>query len=192
MNYILSKLFHFVLVLSSDAPSLPDGDSFLEKIIPNIWAFLVQFLALVVLIIIFFIVGYKPVRNIIRKRQEHIENQINEAENINQESKQKLSEADATLLMSKKEALKIIDDAKEDALRQKDKIIKQANEEVSEIKDKAQKDIARDKERAKDEIKRTIIDVALDASKQVLSREINEADNEKLVDEFIEQLQEEK
>ena len=96
MNYFLSKLFHFVPVLSSDAPSLPDGDSFLEKIIPNIWAFLVQFLALVVLIIIFFVVGYKPVRNIIRKRQEHIENQINEAENINQVSKQEVCKVNST------------------------------------------------------------------------------------------------
>lgn len=190
MDTILSKLFHAVLVLSSGAPSLPDGDTFIEKIIPNVWAFLVQFLALVVLIIVFFIVGYKPVRNIIRKRQDHIESQIHEAENRNQMSLQKLSEADATLLESKKEAIKIIDDAKEDALKQKDKIIKQANVEVSEIKDKAQKDIVRDKERAQEEIKRTIINVALDASKQILNREINEADNEKLVDEFINQLNE--
>ena len=75
--------------------------------------------------------------------------------------------------------------------KQKDKIIKQANIEVSEIKDKAHKDIERDKEKAQEEIKRTIVSVALDASKEVLKREINENDNVKLVDDFINQLNEE-
>ena len=192
MGEILSNLNRFVLVLSSSFPSLPSGDTFIEKVIPNLWAFLVQFLALVVLIVVFFLVGYKPIRNIIRKRQDHIEAQIHEAENLNQQSKQKLLEADSNLLESKKEALKIIDDAKEDALKQKDKIIKQANIEVSEIKDKAHKDIERDKEKAQEEIKRTIVSVALDASKEVLKREINENDNVKLVDDFINQLNEEK
>lgn len=183
MINLLSNLIP--LGLSSSYPSLPDGESFLEKIIPNIWAFLVQFLALVVLIILFFVLAYKPVRNIIKKRQDHIEGQINQAEKTNLESQQKLNEANLTLSTSKKDALKIIDDAKEDALKQKDLIIKQTNEEINNLKTKAQEDIKREKERARDEINKTIIDVALSASKEVLKREINEDDNQKLIDEFI-------
>lgn len=177
--------------LTSSYPSLPDGESFLQKIIPNIWAFLVQFLALIVLIVIFFVFAYKPVRNIIRKRQDHIEGQINEAEKTNLESKQKLTEATITLNESKKEALKIIDGAKEDALKQKEMIIKETNEEINNLKLKAQKDIERDIKRAEKEINNTIIDVALSASKEILKREIREEDNDKLIDEFIKNINKE-
>ena len=185
MNLFLSLI---PFGLSSTYPSLPDGDSFLEKIVPNIWAFLVQFLALIVLIIIFFVVAYKPVRNIIKKRQDHIEGQINEATRVNTESKEKLIEATVTLKESKKEAIKIIDDAKEDANKQREVILKNTNEEITNLKIKAQQDIEREKERAKDEIKRTIIDTALLTSKEILKREVNENDNEKIIDDYIDNL----
>ena len=74
---------------------------------------------------------------------------------------------------------------------EKNKIINATKEEVRNLKIAADKDIEESRRRAKDDIKREIIDVAFQASEKILQREINEDDNEKVLNNFIDSLNEE-
>ena len=65
------------------------------------------------------------------------------------------------------------------------RIINATKEEVRNLKIAADKDIEESRRRAKDDIKREIIDVAFQASEKILQREINEDDNEKVLNNFI-------
>ncbi len=191
MNY----LNYFISVLSdttSDYPSLPSGEDFLAKIIPNIWAFLIQFLSLIVLVIIFFVFAYKPVRKIVKKRQDAIDNEIKSAFDNNNKSKQDLQIAKQTLSDARKNADEIIENAKLEANKQKNEIIKQANEEVRQIKINADEDIKKKYESLKDDIHNEIVDVALLASKQLLKRNVDDKDNREYVKEFIKEVDLEK
>ena len=49
-------------------------------------------------------------------------------------------------------------------------------------------EIAKSKEKALDDIHNEIVNVALDASKAILNREINEEDNSRLIEDFIKEV----
>ncbi len=174
---------------SADYPSLPSGDSFMNKIIPNLWAFLVQLLAFIILLVVVFVFAYKPVKKMLQKRQDHIENEIKEADEKNKTAQENAIEAEQNVLEAKKKANEIVEEARNEALRQKDIVIAQTNDEIVKMKLDAEEDIARSKEEAKEEIRKEIIDVALDASKELLKREVNSDDNKKLIDEFVKDIE---
>lgn len=188
MSFLLN---HFLLIgatLFSDYPGLPSPEEFMQKIIPNLWAFLIQLLALLIMIIIFFIFAYKPVRKILNKRKDHIESQISEAEKKNELASKTQFEANNNLLESRKKADQIVTEAKEIAKTESRKIIDSTNLEVTKIKQAADEDIASKKEAAKDDIRKEIINVALDASKEIIQREVSEDDNRKLVNDFLKEM----
>ena len=86
------------------------------------------------------------------------------------------------------EAMAIVEKAKADALLEKDRIALEARKAREEEVKKAKEEIAQEIEASKDEVHKEIVSVALDASKKVLSREVNSKDNEKLIDDFIKDL----
>ena len=53
------------------------------------------------------------------------------------------------------------------------------------LKEDAQNDIVRSQEEALESIRKEMVSVALDASSELLKRNVNSDDNEKLVDDFI-------
>ena len=69
-----------------------------------------------------------------------------------------------------------------------DEIILEAKAEVSEMKKQAEIDIERAKEDAKQDIRNEMVNVAISASEEILKREVDNADNKRLAEEFINQL----
>ena len=197
MNNINLFLASFINIYSettsngSDYPGMPSGDSFIGKIIPNVWAFLVQILALIVLVIVFIIFAYKPVKKIIKKRQDFIQEQIDSARNQNQEAEQNLKQSQANIIDSYKKADQIIEVAKKQTLLEQQEIIDKTKQEIIKMKDDAQKDIELKKQAAQEEIKQEIINVAFMASNELLQRETKTSDNEKLVEQFIKDIKKE-
>lgn len=165
-----------------------DSESFTSKLIPNWISFVAQLGALVVLITVVIIFAYKPVKKIIRKRQDYIEDNIKEAEKskaIWQENELKSKE---TVLASNRTAADIVLEAKEQALKERESILKQTELDVLKMKQDAEEDIVRMESEAKDAIKKEIVNVALDASKELLGREVSSKDNDRLLEEFIEEI----
>lgn len=155
----------------------------------NIWDFLMTFTAFIVLLLIVFYLGYKPVKEAIQKRKEYVENNIKVAEDRELKSRTLVDEATSTLETSKKEALKIVEDSKEVALKEKEKILLEAKEEAKLEKEKAKQEIIQEIEAQKDLIHKEIVDVALTASEELLSREVTSEDNKRLLDDFISDLE---
>ena len=170
-----------MLVLQSLFPGAQD---IIDKLFPSGWQpFLVQFIAIILL--------FKPVRKIITTRQDHIEANIKEAEEKRLSANEYLSKSQEEIKVAKIKAQDIIVEAQKTAENEKNKIINATKEEVRNLKIAADKDIEESRRRAKDDIKREIIDVAFQASEKILQREINEDDNEKVLNNFIDSLNEE-
>ena len=79
----------------------------------------------------------------------------------------------------------IITEATKKAQVRSDEIIAEARSEASSIMDKAYVEIEREKKKAVNEIKDEITDIAFEAAKLVVEKEINQQDNERLIEEFI-------
>ena len=167
------------------------SDDFTSKLIPNWPSFVAQLGALLVLIFVVIFFAYKPVKKILNKRQDYIEQNIKDAEQAKATWQENETKSQATVLASKKEAAGIVADAKLEAEKEKAKILDDAAKEVEKMKQDAENDIARMEEEAQEAIRKEMVDIALDASKELLGREVNSSDNSRLIEEFIEEVKKE-
>ena len=157
----------FLLVFSNVQKAI-DKDSILEKIFPSGWEpFVVQILAMVVLVLAFFIFFFKPVRKILDARKEKMMSDVTEAHKKNASAQTLLTEAEGRIRDSKTEAVAIVENARKEAEAIKEQTIAKAKA---------------------DDINKSIIEVALKASEKVLEREVDSKDNEKLIGDFLEEM----
>ncbi len=176
------------LLTSCDVSNDLNSESFTSKLIPNWPSFVAQLGALVVLIVVFMIFGYKPVKKIIQKRQDYIEQNIKDAENSKATWQENELKSKETVLASERTAAEIVDKAKQTALVERAAILEQTQQDVLKMKRDAENDIARMEEEAQEQIKKEIVSVALDASSEILGREISSKDNARLLEEFVEEV----
>ena len=159
-----------------------------EKLIPNWISFVVQFLSFLILLLAVFFLAYKPVKRILKKRADHIEDEINQAEEKNAQAAASVNEAKELVSSSKVKASEIIKNAESQGQERYDAIILEAKQEVAEMKKAAEEDIERAKVDAVQDIRSEMVNVALSASKEILKREVDKKDNVKLAEDFIDQL----
>ena len=188
-TYILLPILAVMLTSCQGTP-FTDSD-FTSKIFPNgYWDFIIQIGAFVVLLIAVFFLGYKPIKKMVNKRQDYVANEIREAKEKNLQAEENLTQSKETVLANRRLASEIIDNAKIEAENQKQEILKSAEDEVLEMKKRAERDIKQSEEDAKEAIRQKMVEIALDASSEILKRNVNDEDNEKLVDEFIKEIDE--
>ena len=159
-----------------------------QKLIPNLLSFVVQFLSFLVLVIVVFVFAYKPVKKILKKRADYVENEIKEARENNLTAQKSIDEAKEIVANSKLQASEIIQNAERQGQEKYDALIEQAKSEVEEMKLDAQEDIKRAKEEAIQEIHDEMVNVALSASEEILKREVDSQENKRLAEDFINHL----
>ncbi len=131
---------------------------------------------------------FKPVREILAKRQAKADEDIRAAETAKAEADSIKSEYEQNMLEAREKAESILDNAQKMANAQSDDILRQANEAAVAIKNKAERDIALEKRKAVNEIKDEIGSMAMEIAGKVIEREIKEEDHAKLIDEFIQNM----
>ena len=131
---------------------------------------------------------FGPVMKIIQDRQKEIDDMYanadaakNSAAALEQEYKLKLSAAVET-------GERIVKDATVRAQSREEEILRQANAEATAIMDKAVADIAMEKKKAINDAKDEISGIAIAIAEKVVARELNNEDQRKLVDSFIDEL----
>ena len=131
---------------------------------------------------------FKPVMKMITDRQKEIDDMYDaadsaksEAQALEAEYKQKLSQATLT-------GERMVKEAVERGQKREEEILRQANEEASAIMAKASASIALEKKKALNDAKDEISDIAMAIAEKVVGREISGADHAALVDGFIDRL----
>ncbi len=154
----------------------------------NSWTFIAQILNLFIQMYLIKRFLFKPVNDILKKRQELTDKDIREAEEAKESADKIRAEYEGHMNEARSEAAKIVSDAKKEAESQADKMIREAEEEVRGIKARAEADIAQEKKKAVNEAKDHIGSLALDIAGKVVEKEISEEDHRRLIDEFISQV----
>ena len=131
---------------------------------------------------------FKPVMNMIESRQKEIDDLYQDAgeakeqaQAMQKEYQQKLSDAHAA-------SEQIVRDAVSRGQAREEEIIRQANADASALLDKAVADIALEKKKAINDAKDEIAGIALEIAGKVVGRQLSDADQTKLVDQFIDEL----
>jgi len=142
-------------------------------------------------LIIFFVAKkflFGPVMKIIETRQQEIDDLYaqagsakTEAQKLQQEYEEKLSDAAAA-------SERIVKEATVRAQSREEEILRKASERAEAIRAKASADIAQEKKKALNDAKDEISDIALAIAGKVVGRELSGEDQSQLVDSFIAQL----
>ena len=165
-----------------------EGEQIIEKLFPNVWALIAQLISFLILVIGMIFLVYKPVKKYLTKRREILDNEVKETEENKSKALNNVLTSEKEIASSKQKAKTIINNAEISASKKRDEIIENAKIEAKDIIKDANIAADKIKEDAKLELKNQIVDTALKASKKVLEREVSEKDNEKIIDDFISQL----
>lgn len=171
---------------STNTPFTPAD--FLNKLFPNFWSFLINFLALIVLFLVVYFIAYKPLRKLVQARKDYIDHNIHDSEEAKAINERKAKEADSLISGAKVEASTIIQKAKTDASVKADEIKATAEKEAIQRQKDADLAIKQSEEKSREALHSEIVNIAMDASKQVLGREVSSKDNERLVDDFVKEV----
>jgi F-type H+-transporting ATPase subunit b len=163
-----------------------DPQSITDKLIPNgIWPFIVQLISTLVMLVIVHKLLYKPVKDILDKRATFVQQSIADA--IAREQQAKALQASLELETKRVQAslTKLRQEAQEEMTLVKNQLLSEAQTQALRLKRKAEEEILQAKAAAILAMEQEMITIALDASKQVLKRELTQQDHNKVVEDFI-------
>ena len=125
---------------------------------------------------------------VIDKRRATADSEIVEARNAREEAMTIKATYEENMKQAKAEANQILAHAQKTASARSEEIIGQAQSQAALIKEKAAEDIAREKKKALNDAKDEISGVAMAIAEKVVERQLNEQDQQKLIEQFIDDL----
>lgn len=131
---------------------------------------------------------FKPVMKLIQDRQAEIDTMYAEADEAKNAANAMQQEYAEKLTAAGETSERIVKEAVERGRLREEEIIRQANAEAGAIMEKANAAIAQEKKKAVNDAKNEISDMAMSIAEKIVGRELTGVDQNKLVDEFIDEL----
>ena len=151
-----------------------------------------QILNFLILVLILRLVAYKPVLKMLKTREEKIANSIKAAEADEQKAKQLLEAYNKQLADARIKAQEIVDKANKRAQEEHDASIAETRREIEQMRTAAKEDIARERELAAVQMRTQMVALSMQAAGKIISANMDNKTNEKLVSDFIDQLDKDK
>ncbi len=149
---------------------------------------LAQILNFLILVVLLRAVAYKPVARLLQQRSDKIRNDLEKAEADRKAAEQTLADYKVQLADAHKKAQDIVDKANLTARQEHDAAVAETRKEIERMKQVAQAEIENERNRAFEDMKSQIVTLSLAAAGKVVSKNIDTKENDKLVNEFISNL----
>jgi len=158
------------------------------NLLPNLPNFIAHIIATIIIIIFLSRYVYKPFRNFHDSRGAKIDALLDDA--VQKQTQAALDEKRGQMILNdaKNESVEIVKNARLDAEAQHYEILTNAKTEADSLHQQAKASVQRMQTEAEDQIKTTIVNVAFDAAEKLLEKNIDKETNQKLVDQFIKEL----
>jgi F-type H+-transporting ATPase subunit b len=130
----------------------------------------------------------KPLLRVMQQRQEHIENELRNAENARAESEKLMKEQREAIVAARQEANAIIERAKGVSEKEAAAILEAARQEAERIRVQAIADIAREREQAIAALKEEVSKISVAIAAKIIEKELDEQANRKLVEDYMSQV----
>jgi len=150
-----------------------------------IWT-IVTFLVLLALLARY---AWRPLLDVLEQRQEVIRKSLDDARQAKEELQRLQVESARMLAEARSEAAGIIASTRSDAARFADEMKQKARADADALVKGAQREIDTQTLRAIDTIRREAVDLSVAVAAKILRRDISAADNDRLVDEAIREMQ---
>ena len=157
----------------------------LDVISINIWHIVISLCNLLILFFFLKKFLYKPVKAVVKKRQDEIDGQYAAAAEAQAEAEANKQQWEQTMQEATAKADAIIKEAADTAKRRGEKIVAEANERADGIVAQAEAQAELERKNAEAGIRREIVVVSTEIAEKMLEREINEDDHRQLIGSFL-------
>lgn len=145
----------------------------------------------VAVFVLFLLMSYllfKPTRELLKKRQERIQSDLDTAKKDKEDASSLKKEYEEKMAGAKKDAEDILSAARQKAVKNEEQIIAEAKEEAAGIIRQAHNEAELEKQKAADEVKNQIIDVASLMAGKVVAANIDTNVQESLIEETLKEV----
>lgn len=149
------------------------------------WTLIMEICNLLILVALMKKFLFKPVQNILNRRQQEIDGIYAAADADRNSAAEMKEEYTRRLTGARAEADRLVRNAVDEANRKGDEILEGAHAQATHIKQKAEAEIAQERLKAYSELKKDLSGMAVDIAEKMVGREINAQDQDALVNEFI-------
>ncbi len=125
------------------------------------------------------------------EREQTIRDQLDEAGRLSEEAQAKLEEHNKLLAASKEQAQQLVHEAKALGEKEREHLLARTREEQEEMLQRAKREIAAERERAVADLRREAVDLSLAAASKLIQRRLEDADDRKIVEDYLAALEEE-
>ena len=182
----MNKLKYFIFLFSITL--LFSADWFNEWFLPDPGLFIWTVITFLIVLVILRWKAWGPLMEALDARAKQIEESLSKAEKVTADAEQQAEKNEEILNTARKEAQEIIGQAREAGDKLKNKLETDGKTQYDNMLEKAKEQIESEKQKALNEIKTTVVDVAIKASEKVIKRNLNDADNKKMIEETVDQL----
>ncbi len=149
------------------------------------WTLIAQICNLLILMLLMKKFLFKPVQNILARRQQEIDGIYAAADADRASASEMKEEYTQRMASARDEADRLVRSAVDEANRKGDEILGDARSQASHIKQKAEAEISQERLKAFTELKRELSGMAVDIAEKMVGREIGDADQDALVEDFL-------
>lgn len=136
--------------------------------------------------------AWGPVVDMMEKREQYVANEIDAAEKNRKDAEEASAESQEQLKQTKQEAQQIIEDAKNAGVKQEQDIVATAKQEAERIKEAANEEIQSEKDKALQALQDKVASLSVLIASKVIEKEISAQDQEKLIEDYIKEVGEER
>ncbi|UUX33989.1 F0F1 ATP synthase subunit B [Fundicoccus culcitae] len=149
---------------------------------------IITLVAFVILLLIIKKVAWGPLMNILEDRRATVNADLDKASTERATAQEANLEAQKNLKEAKSEASQIVLQAKQQSLQIQDNMMEEAKAEVLQMQTTARADIERERQQVMANVKTDITNIAIEIAEKIIQREINPADHQHLIEDFIQEM----
>lgn len=154
----------------------------------NLGDIIAQLVAFIILAVLLKKYARGPLVEVMKKREEHIANEIDTAEQQRKEAEQFLVSQRAELDKARDEAKAIIEGAKKLGEQQGADLIAEARAEAGRLKEQAKDEIRQEKEQALAAVREQVASLSVLIASKVIEKELDEASQQQLISDYLKQV----
>mgnify|MGYP005956035087 CR=1 FL=1 len=150
------------------------------------WESIVMHLiALIILTVGLYFLLFKPVKRMIKERQDKIRKIEKENADLNEEVKKMKESSEIVLADARKEAAVIHENAIKVANQKADEIVQGARRQAKGMIDRTEQELEEERRKLGSDIEKQIAEVSVAVAQKVIARDITPEDNKKLIEESL-------
>lgn len=156
----------------------------------DVWTLVLQASSILIILLVLYRFLFKPIGDIIEKRQKFVEDSLSNAETQREQAAKLLADYQQQIKNAESEAQQIVQRAARDAEEFSKKRRAEVEAEAERMVERAKEEIEAERRKALASIRNEVTSLTIQVAERVIGREVKSEDHSRLVDDMLQQIEE--